>query len=256
MFRCPTSELPICPRGRPTASSEASIVVCAMIAPQAVPVGLGGAADRVVGRIVAATDAVENQQHDGNDRGRGGGMLGHRGIGDRARGRKVYAIILPLSSLLRPRAAPPTSRADTPIPAEQLAARPGHARLRIDAGLAVDQQPAVRDARNRGCAGDPADQSQGRADPRFARGQGIRGRPSSRTRCTSRCLSSPTRGQGARQVHRSAADRVLRARQSQPERGGGAGQARVQGDLRIARRAARLGRGGIAAGEGLRWRQC
>src|ERR1700681_2123242 len=29
MFKWPTSELPICPRGRPTASSEASIVVCA-----------------------------------------------------------------------------------------------------------------------------------------------------------------------------------------------------------------------------------
>src|SRR6185503_20235728 len=29
MFRWPTSEFPICPRGRPTASSEASIVVCA-----------------------------------------------------------------------------------------------------------------------------------------------------------------------------------------------------------------------------------
>ena len=63
-FMWPTSELPICPLGRPTESSLASM--CAWgSAPETVPVGRPGQADGVVGALGALAPAIEDAQHDG-----------------------------------------------------------------------------------------------------------------------------------------------------------------------------------------------
>src|SRR6185295_802267 len=248
MFRWPTSEFPICPRGRPTASSEASIVVCAQerhrrsqFGLTARLIALSGASSRhpTPSRISSTTGTT-------GAAAAGCSVIGEWAIALEVRGFTLSFYLYPLH---RPRTAAGT-RVDTSVSAEQLAAGPGHARFRSDAGVAADRQPAVHDARNRRRAGNAADQSQGRADPRLARGQGIRRRP--RSQCAAYpAVAARQPGEGARQVHGAAADRVLQSRQSQPECGRRVDQARVQGNLRIARWLARLDRGGAAAGEGV-----
>src|SRR6476661_2076803 len=140
MFRWPTSEFPICPRGRPTASSEASIVVCAQerhrrsqFGLTARLIALSGASSRhpTPSRISSTTGTT-------GAAAAGCSVIGELAIALEVRGFTLSFYFIPL---LRPRAAADIC-ADHPIPAEQLAARPGHARLRSDAGVAADRQPA------------------------------------------------------------------------------------------------------------------
>ena len=97
MLRWPTSELPICPCGRPTANSDASIDVCGHVATSRSQLRLPRARDGVVRRRFAAAEAVEDDEHDGaSSAGRTAAGIGEWGSGrrDPASGH-AYAIILP-----------------------------------------------------------------------------------------------------------------------------------------------------------------
>ena len=63
MLRWPTSELPICPGGRPTSAARGAQEGVRTARPQPVEGGRARLADGVVGRIVAPAPAVEHDQH-------------------------------------------------------------------------------------------------------------------------------------------------------------------------------------------------
>ena len=65
MLRCPTSELPICPGGRPTSLPEVRRKRVRTGRPQPVETRRAGLADGVVGRLLAPAPAVEHDQHHG-----------------------------------------------------------------------------------------------------------------------------------------------------------------------------------------------
>ena len=106
-FRWPTSELPIWPGGRPTASSEAPQDRVRPVAQQPAPDRHPGRGDRIGGRVAADPEAVE---HDQDDRARPGGRRdasGHPAIPRAAAVTPARATIPAISSGLSD--APPTS---------------------------------------------------------------------------------------------------------------------------------------------------
>ena len=255
MFRWPTSELPIWPAARPTRSSEASIVAVRARREQPVPVRHGGARDRVVGRIVAAAEAVEDQQDDRTRGRRAGGRQGGGGSGEvrvchaiggsrmrDGRGRiGAYAIILPLLRRRR--------RACRPIP-RQRTGRSSWVRAVSGAMLLwpLVAAPAVADARNRHVRGDAAHQRQNALMLDMREPKEFDGRAAAERDAHS-VVAAAGRGNELAQVRLAAADRLLRPRQAQPEAARDADQAGFQGDLQPARRGARVGRRRAADGE-------
>ena len=253
MLRWPTSELPICPRaGRRRARRRRSSCAGTSCHRRS-QFGFAGTGDRVVGRILAAADAVEDQQHDRDapaaDAERAGCVL----IGDdsrsrlRSEGLRYHFTFIPsFRRRDRPRHPMPIS-----VHPDQLDADPDPAPVRSDAGLAAVQRPPVRDARTSATCGHPAHQRQERRAPRCARDRrNTKPAASAQRRSTSRCRSSRAAAQELAKL--AARPLIVYCDRGNRSRGVGAdaGQAGLQGSLYAARRLSRLEGRGVAGGAG------
>src|SRR5436190_8490613 len=249
LLRCPTSELPIWPAGKPTSSSDASIDVCGHVARsrsqfgiRALVIALSGASarqpkpsriSRTTGRATGLTAGI---------------MVTSAAEATSRRGRFAVRARPIASSTLSFYLCLPLIRAPNVVRAKQLDADRRVRAVRRHADLALRAAPPLAGQGRHQHGSDPALQPPQCRPARCSRAEGVRRREAAG------CDPYPVvparePWSGTRQARRAPRRRLLRYRAEEPYGGGHAREGRIQGDLHASRRDRRLEKGRVARGE-------